>query len=85
MAPALTDDQRAAIVDRIRLGEDTARISHLEDVSERQVRGSKLYKKRRKREEEEDKLLALKNYTLAYIVTFDDGVPFEQDTRLRYT
>jgi len=49
------------------------------------VRGSKLYKKRRKREEEKDKLLALKNYTLAYIVTFDDGVPFEQDTRLRYT
>lgn len=38
MSPALTDDKRAAIIERLQIGEDTTRIASLEDVTERQVR-----------------------------------------------
>jgi hypothetical protein len=38
MSFVLIDDQRVAIVDRIKLDKDIARISHLENVSKRQIR-----------------------------------------------
>ncbi len=38
MASTLIDDQRIAIVDRIRIDKNIAQISHLESVSKRQIR-----------------------------------------------
>jgi len=38
MTFALIDDQRATIVDRIRIDKNIAQISHLENVFERQIR-----------------------------------------------
>jgi transposase len=38
MPPALTDDKRTSINNRIEIGEDTARIAYLEGVTARQVR-----------------------------------------------
>ena len=37
---------------------------------------------RQKREKKKNKLLVLKNYTLVYIVVFDNNVLFEQDNKL---
>ncbi len=38
MTFALIDDQRLAIVDRIKIDKNIAQISHLESVSKRQIR-----------------------------------------------
>ncbi len=38
MTLVLIDDQRVAIVDRIRIDKDIAQISHLESVFKRQIR-----------------------------------------------